>query len=174
MIRKTITYLVIITLVGGILELGYFLGFSIGKKEALKWQGSKSSAGQAGKSLIDVKVLIGNNKTYDWIQRVNSLPMNSLIRSDWITSIRGELVSIEDNSIILKIDDSVQKLIFPSPIKEIKTIKFSKYIKVKDEYSPNSIHLEDLVEGDVIGVDTTIETLNGKIKLLELVKIVDE
>lgn len=171
MLKHTIIYVGILVLIGGLLEIGYIIGFSSGEKNALNRPDLSSPRGRIDKSLSDIKVIIGNNKTYDWIKKINGLPTTSFLRSDWTTSIKGELVSIDDSSVTLFLNGENHKLIMPIPINEIKKVKFSKYLKINDEYLPESMNLESFAPGDIVSLDTTIETLTGKVKLFELVKI---
>lgn len=159
--KKLVLYLVGIAIMGLIGEGGYYLGVKTGKQIGL----------QTSSKIVPPPVIpIGNESTSQWVRQINNLPSNVLWKSDWTIGLLGELISIDDNSITLNIYDSPKQLAFPIPIKDIENVKFSKYDQVQKKYLPNSITLNEFKTGDKVGLNVSVETINGKIKDFELVK----
>lgn len=164
--RAILYYLVIVTLLGGALEIGYILGQ---KKPEIK-----PNADYSIKDNHRQTIPIGNERIYDWIEKINDFPISSLWQSDWTTSINGEFISLDENSITIKLGPTTKKLVFPISIKSIPTLKFSQYDKAKERYYPNSIRITDLKSGDEINVNTTVDTMGGEIKTLEIVRLINK
>lgn len=175
MTSKIIAYLIGLIIFALAGEGGYYLGVNAGKRigvqETLKNQAVKQEPEKTiSPTPISPTVPIIDESVIKWVEQINTLPPSFLLKIGLTTVIGGKFVSMSNNSIILSINDSLNELILPTPIDEIKNVKFSQYNQKEKLYLPDSITKGDLVNGDLITFNMLVQTLKGGTEFLEITK----
>lgn len=167
--NKIIIYLVALIILAIAGEGGYYLGVNAGKRIGVQETLRRQNQRQTQEKPSSIIPVIGQSAS-QWIEHVNSLPIESIWNSNWQVSIGGKFVSMNDKSIILEINGEKKTINFPMEISRIEKVQFSQYNIETQIYTPNSLSQNEIVPGDLINVSITVGTLTGKVSFLEISK----